>query len=92
MFAIRTVPPRKLWPTKWPLLLSVGPSSARTSRITAGWSARRNADFSLEGGLVEIDPVEDLKAVHPQRGGHVERIVACVGELARVLVRRVTDH
>jgi len=30
--------------------------------------------------------------VHPQGGGHVTRIVACVGELARVLVRRVTDH
>ena len=50
------------------------------------------ADFSLERGLVEIDPVEDLKAVHPQGGGHVDRIVACVGQLARMLVRRVTDH
>jgi len=30
--------------------------------------------------------------VHPQGGGHVTRIVAGVGELARVPVRRVTDH
>ena len=50
------------------------------------------ADSSLERGLVEIDPVEDLKAVRPQGGGHVAGIVAGVGELARVLVRRVTDH
>ena len=50
------------------------------------------ADFSLERGLVEIYPVEDLKAVHPQGGGHVTRIVAGVGELARVPVGRVTDH
>jgi hypothetical protein len=30
--------------------------------------------------------------VHPQGGGHIKRFVACVGEFARVLVRRVTDH
>lgn len=30
--------------------------------------------------------------MHPQGGGHVTRIVARVGELPRVLVRRVADH
>ncbi len=60
--------------------------------ISADERSGEIADFSLERGLVEIDPVEDLKAVRPQGGSHVDRIVACVGQLARMLVRRVTDH
>ena len=49
------------------------------------------ADFSLKRRLVQVEAIDDLKAVRPQRRRHVGRVVPGIGQLAGVLVGRVAD-